>query len=80
MKKHSEVMKYLNKLFDKEICAEIDSLFSDHTKVIVNQFPNVTNSDKTAEAMDRIYAYADILKNEQIISPIDQMQVANIFS
>lgn len=80
MKKHSEVMKYLYKLFDKDICTEIDSLFSDNRKVIVKQFPNITNSDKTAEAMERIYAYADILKKEQINAPIDQMQVANIFA
>lgn len=71
-------MKYLYKLFDNDICAEIDMLFSDHTKVIVKQFPNITNSDKTAKAMERIYEYADILKNEQIAVPIDQLQIKKL--
>lgn len=79
MQKHLEAMKYLYKLFDNDICVEIDELFSERTKVVVKQFPNVSSSTKTAAAMRRIYEYADVLKNEQINKPIDQMRVANIF-
>lgn len=80
MRKHADVMKYLYKLFDGDICAEIDNLFADRGKVILKQFPNVMNSSKSENAMEKIYAYADVLKNEQIKTPIDQMHVADIFA
>ncbi len=80
MKRHADVMKYLYKMFDNDICLEVDKIFSDHTKVIVKQFPDVINSTSTAEAMKRIYDYADVLKNEQISSPINQMRIADIFT
>ena len=78
MKKHSEVMKYLRKLFDQDVCDEVHELFADPSRVVVKQFPNVQNSEKTAEAMERIYAYADVLKQEQIRKPIDQMRLATV--
>lgn len=71
---HKKAIRYLKILFDKAICDEIDDIFYEPKDVIVKQFPSVdiVNSPTT----EAIYKYADILKNQQICNPINQMEVS----
>lgn len=79
MNNHKLVMDYINTMFDKEICKYIDDTFCDNKKVIVKQFPDVLNKNNSIEPMELIYKYADILKNEQILHPVEQEKVGQLF-
>ena len=79
LKKHSKAMEYLYKLFDSALCDKVNTLFADNTKVIIKQFPTVTETSETVESTDKLSKYADILKREQINSNIDQKKLKKIF-
>ena len=80
MRNHREVMRYLNRMFDKNLCVEIDRLFKDPSKVVVLQFPNVSSDMETSQIINQIYKYADILKREQIKNPINQEKVRDMLN
>lgn len=79
LKEHRSVMYYMNTFFEQEICEFIDDLFSDVSNIIIKQFPNVQDNNISIDSMERIYEYADILKQKQIICPIQQSNLRNLF-
>lgn len=67
---HKKVMKYLNFLFEKEICDFIDNLFVDPMQVIQKQYPSIEK--KTTKQYEIWERCVDYLKENQVIKKISQ--------
>lgn len=76
-KDHLKAMEYMRILFNQSICKKLDDVFGQQNDVITKQFPSATTLN--TPTMERIYAYADILKNEQLKNPINQLSLSNLF-
>lgn len=85
LKNHALVISYLEKIYDKNICNQIDDLFREPNKVLINQYSDIDiNSIRkgTCTSCPSYYGYErlnEIIKKEQKNNMIDQKILVNIF-
>ena len=83
---HKKVMAYLDMLFDKTICLEINNIFSNPDQIITKQYPfhrhNLDgychNNNECCELDLYLDCYAQ-LRKKQIDNPINQADLNHVF-
>lgn len=79
---HAETIEYLKIFFDKEQCNKIDGLFGENEKILVKQYPEISQlmeKDERLEPHRLVNKLVELLRKYRLECKIDQQSLETIF-
>lgn len=79
---HQKAVEYLRMFFDKDLCDDIDYIFADNDKILVKQYPEISElmeKDDRLKPHRLVVELVEILRRSRLENKIDQQSLIHIF-